>query len=133
MKNYKVALREEHKKVRDEARHNRASKWGSKSKYYIAFVSRRRKIKGKRFGRVFQVYIDPVGKDLDSNTRVFDSTEAYELTREQVNEINALKTSTCLDILTSPVNQVQFRYIPRDVLRAIRRIVRRDGGKVLVK
>lgn len=130
-KKYKVEVPTTHRKIRDETRTNRANKRGSKTKYKIAFVTRKRKTKGKKNGRIFQLFVDPTTRN-DGEKKIITTTEAYELTREQVNVINEKKESTCLDILTSPVGKVDFRWISRDVLRTIRRDVR-ERGTVLTK
>ena len=122
-KKYRVKLLENHRKVRDEERRKTANKRGSKTKYFMAFVARR----SKKSGKLFQVFIDP---RMD-NDGVCTSSEAYVLTKEAVADLEEFRRSTALNILTAPQNKVDFRWIPRDMLREIRRMARRGDATVL--
>jgi len=130
-KKYRVNVPSLHHKIRDDQRVNKAKPWGSRTKYKIAFVARNRKK-----GKIFQVFVDPRSTKQGSDTLLFDSTEAYELTLNQVNSINQFMlaehdSNTAASILSFPANKVGFRWIPRETLREIRRMAHKNKKLVL--
>ena len=121
---YKIVLPSEHRKVRDDQRAMVSHEHGKKTKYRVAFVARR----NKKNGKLFHIAIDP-RTFLGGHT----SPEVYALTKEAVADLEQFRRSTALNILTSPQNKVDFRWVSRDTVREIRKMARDGRATVLTR
>lgn len=109
MQDYLVAVPQTHRKVRDGERTETANKYGSRTKYRVAVVRRRRTVNGKKT-TTHQIFIDP---RTNGESFRFTSPEAYEVNVNKFTELKSLKDA--------PIDKVNFKFITREGIRDIRR------------
>jgi len=98
-----------HRKVRDGERITTAIKYGSRTKYRVAVVKRRRTVNGERT-YTHQIFIDPRA---NGESGRFTSPEAYEVNVNKFTELKSLKNAA--------FDKVIFKFMTRDGIRDIRR------------